>query len=359
MQQAMADATPSDMELLSRARRGDSSATAELYTRHAGAARRLAATYPQAGEPDDLVHGAFERVLNAIDRGAGPDQAFRAYLFVTLRRLAAELAAKNQAEPIPDIPPPVEARVAAQGPNYDPDDRKIVLRAYQSLPDRQQAVLWHTAVEGRPPRELVPMLGASANAVAAMASRARERLREAYLQAHLQVAPPPECEPHRYRLGAFVRDSLSARDKASTEAHVADCDSCRGLVVELADVNQLLVRALHPLFLSSAAAGAAVVGGTLATGAAGGGTGGAAAVAGRALAASRRVAAKARSNPVTTGVVVVAVAALVAALVGLPIGNDRPQLASPAADPAPPAADEPAPDAPAPSPPSPAPVTEP
>jgi RNA polymerase sigma factor (sigma-70 family) len=303
---AMSAATPSDLELLSRARRGDSSAATELYTRHASAARRLAASYPRAGDPDDLVNEAFERVLGALSRGAGPNEAFRAYLFVTLRRIAAEQAARSRDEPIAEVLAPVEAWTAAQGPAFDEADRQIVLTAYQSLPDRQQEVLWHTAVEGRPPRDLASVLGVSANAVAALASRARERLREAYLQAHLQVPPPAECAPHRSRLGAYVRDGLSARDKAATDAHVSDCHSCRVLVVELADVNQLLVRALHPLFLSTAASGAvaATGGGAIA------GSG-----AGRAGAAGRRAMSKAKASPVTVGVVVV-VAALVAALVG-------------------------------------------
>jgi RNA polymerase sigma factor (sigma-70 family) len=317
----MSAATPSDLELLSRARRGDSSAATELYTRHASAARRLAASYPRAGDPDDLVNEAFERVLGALSRGAGPNEAFRAYLFVTLRRIAAEQAARSRDEPIAEVLAPVEAWTAAQGPAFDEADRQIVLTAYQSLPDRQQEVLWHTAVEGRPPRDLASVLGVSANAVAALASRARERLREAYLQAHLQVPPPAECAPHRSRLGAYVRDGLSARDKAATDAHVSDCHSCRVLVVELADVNQLLVRALHPLFLSTAASGAvaATGGGAIA------GSG-----AGRAGAAGRRAMSKAKASPVTVGVVVV-VAALVAALVGVRISDeDGPELASPA-----------------------------
>jgi RNA polymerase sigma factor (sigma-70 family) len=312
----MTEATPSDLELLARARRGDSSATAELYARHAGAARRLAATYPRAGDPDDLVNEAFERVLGALRRGSGPEEAFRAYLFVTLRRVAAEQAARLKDEPMAEVPDPVEAGMARHGPAFDPADRQIILSAYKSLPDRQQAVLWHTAVEGRPPRDLAPVLGVSANAVSALASRAREQLREAYLQAHLQVPPPPNCEPHRSRLGAFVRDGLSARDKSATEAHVEDCHSCRDLVLELYDVNQLLVQALHPLFLSSAAAGAA--------GAAEVGAG----AAGRAGAA-RRAPSKMRSIPVAIAAAVAA-AALVAALVGVRIGDDEPSdLAAP------------------------------
>jgi RNA polymerase sigma factor (sigma-70 family) len=342
----MPDATPSDIDLLARARQGDSSAAAELYVRHAAAARRLASTYRRAGDPDDLVNEAFSRVLGAIDRGAGPEEAFRAYLFVTLRRIAAEQAARYKDEPIAEVPDPVQA-ARVQGPAFDPADRQIVLHAYQSLPDRWQSVLWHTAVEGRPPRDVAPILGVSANAVAALASRAREKLREAYLQAHLQIEPPTECAPHRSRLGAYVRDGLSPRDKAATEAHLDGCGSCHGLVAELADVNQLLVRALQPLFLSASEAAAVAAGGAAAGGALAGG-----------LAAGRRIFTKARSNPTVAGTIAAA-AVVAAALAAIGIGSDSPvpeqaapaeQVEPPPESPATEPVSSPPPEAPAPSP---------
>ena len=58
------------------------------------------------------------------------------------------------------------------------------------------------------------MLGVSANAAAAMSYRAREKLRQAYLQAHLMASPAPDHEPYRSQLGAYVRGGLSARDTA-------------------------------------------------------------------------------------------------------------------------------------------------
>jgi anti-sigma factor RsiW len=92
----------------------------------------------------------------------------------------------------------------------------------------------------------------SANAAAALAYRAREKLRQAYLQAHLLASPHPECEPHRSRLGAYVRGGLSKRDQAATKRHVDNCASCQALVAELSDVNRMLVRSVLPLFPSVA-----------------------------------------------------------------------------------------------------------
>jgi RNA polymerase sigma factor (sigma-70 family) len=297
----------SDAELLAQARQGDEAAFTELYVRHQAAARRLASTYRRAGDPDDLVNESFERILGAIKRGAGPEEAFRAYLFVTLRRLATDRIAHHHDEPVDEVPEPVRSEEAE--PALEVGERELVLAAYESLPERWQAVLWQTAVEGRQPRELAPDFGMSANAAAALAYRAREKLRQAYLQAHLQAAPRPECEPHRSRLGAYVRDGLGRRDRSATEGHVRECAACRGLVMELRDIDRMLVRSVQPYFLAGAA--------TSALAGVAGGAGGAVGAG-----AARRVWTKARSNP---GVAAVAAAAAALA-VGLVVARDGEKL---------------------------------
>jgi RNA polymerase sigma factor (sigma-70 family) len=230
----------SDAELLAHARQGDKAAFGELYVRHRSAARRLASSYRGAGDPDDLVQDAFERVLRALKRGGGPDEAFHAYLFAILRRLAIESIARTRDYPVDEVPEPVKAEARAEP--LDPTERKILINAYGSLPERWQAVLWQTVVKGRQPRELAPALGVSANAAAALAYRAREGLRQAYLQAHLHAAPHPECEPHRSRLGAYVRNGLGGRDRSATETHVSDCAECSAALIELREIDRVLRR---------------------------------------------------------------------------------------------------------------------
>jgi RNA polymerase sigma factor (sigma-70 family) len=257
------------VELLEQVRQGDEAAFTELFARHRAVARRVALTYRCPGDPDDLVNEAFEKVLAAVRRGHGPTDAFRAYLLVTMRRLAADQAGRPRDERLDDVPEAVTA-AAADGP-LDSEERSIVTRAFESLPDRWQAVLWYTAVEGRHPRELAPLLGVSANAVSALAYRAREQLRQAYLQAHLQTWARPQCEPHRSLLGAYVRDGQSRRERAATQRHLDGCATCQSLVIELNEVNSLLVRSILPLFPAAAlanavpaaagAAGAAAAGG--------------------------------------------------------------------------------------------------
>jgi RNA polymerase sigma factor (sigma-70 family) len=253
--------TLTDSDLLDLVRRGDETAFTELYTRHREVAQRMAAVYCRPGEADDLADLAFEKVLGALRRGRGPTGAFRAYLFVTLRRLAAEQAERPRERSLDDLPEPLAAVAAT--PSLDPAEREMITTAFESLPGRWQAVLWHTAVEGRHPRDLASLLGMSANAVSALAYRAREKLRQAYLQAHLQAAPHPQCEPHRSSLGAFVREGQSPRERRATSQHLEQCRSCQALVSELLDVNRLLARAVLPLFAVGSAAklGAAIAGG--------------------------------------------------------------------------------------------------
>ena len=332
----------SDAQLIERARAGADGAVAELYRRHEPAGRRLAASYPRAGAPDDVVHDAFQRILTAIRNGAGPTESFRAYLFVTIRRVAAAQIAAGSDEPLDDLPEGLQPEADQV---IDLTERTIVLDAYGSLPDRMQTVLWQTEVEGRPPRELAPALGMSANAVAALVSRARERLRQAYLQAHLQVPADPGCAPHRQRLGEYVRRDGAGRSRSATADHVAGCAPCAALVAELTDVNRLFARAVLPWFVvpgpALAAAGAAGVGAAGVAAAEAGGLGGAGGAAGgSAISAGmgmrrvgRRVVSKARANPAPAGAVGVAAVVAVAALAVAAIGHDTavPPAAAPPA----------------------------
>src|ERR1700716_4064310 len=78
------DQPPTDAELIAMVRAGDRRAFGPLYERHRAAALRVARLYARdAAAADDLAAEAFTRVLAAIGRGKGPDEAFRAYLYTT------------------------------------------------------------------------------------------------------------------------------------------------------------------------------------------------------------------------------------------------------------------------------------
>ncbi len=243
-------ANDSDAALLDRVRAGDSGAYAELYRRHEPAARRLARQLVRSrAAADDLVSDSFAAVLAALHNGAGPTEAFRPYLLTTLRRRHWR-AARDREEPADPTDGTLDGAV------LDPDgtDGRLMAQAYSRLPERWQLVLWHTEIEGAPPADVAPLVGLSPHATAALAHRAREGLREAYLQAHLQSDTPARCAFTVERLGALVRDNLGRRDRAKADAHLETCPRCRTLRSEMSDLNRSLRSVVAPLVLGAAAA---------------------------------------------------------------------------------------------------------
>jgi RNA polymerase sigma factor (sigma-70 family) len=248
-----------DADLITRARGGDDAAYEALYTRHLDIARHHARLWTrQPADADDLVSEAFLRVLQALRRGNGPDGALLPYLLTTMRRVAIDWTADERRLRLVDGFDPVTDYQEVDDPVIAGLDRSLAAQAFASLSDRWQAVLWYTAVEGAKPAEIATVLGIAPRAVSALAYRAREGLRQAYLQAHItQVAVP--CEPFATQLGEYVRGSLGQGDHAAVSTHLADCQECTAACHELALLNTSLPAFLAPLVVGAAAA-AMVVG---------------------------------------------------------------------------------------------------
>jgi RNA polymerase sigma factor (sigma-70 family) len=241
-------AVPSDADLIARSREGDSAAFSTLYDRHAGAARAAAMSLTKApSDADDLVAEAFTRVLATLRRGGGPQLAFRPYLLTTVRNAYYDRVRRDVKVDAGTAPP--EAVTSAAVDAVTAEDARLVAEAFATLPERWQVVLWHTEVEGRGPAEVAPLLGIAPSAVAALSYRAREGLRQAYLQAHLQAPAPERCREAVSRLGAYVRDGLAERDRRAVDAHLAGCASCRVLLGELQEEATTLRGALLPVLV--------------------------------------------------------------------------------------------------------------
>ncbi|AEI13402.1 sigma-70 family RNA polymerase sigma factor [Cellulomonas gilvus] len=251
----------SDAELIAAVRAGDPTGFAALYERHASAATTVARQYTNdPADADDVVSDAFAAVYGALQRGNGPDEAFRAYLFTVVRRTAAvRREGARKVTPTDDLAT-LEAGTALAGTAEEPTlagfERGVVARAFHSLPERWQAVLWHTEVEELTPAEIAPILGLTANGVAALAYRAREGLRQAYLQQHLRDPLEPGCQGVAGSLGAYVRGGLGTRETGKVEAHLEGCGECRALLLELGDVNHGMRAVIAPLVLGLAGLGA-------------------------------------------------------------------------------------------------------
>ena len=250
----------SDAELITAVRAGDTSAYGVLYERHASAARTVARQYVRSGaDADDVVSDAFARTLSVLQNGGGPDVTFRAYLFTVVRRLSYDLVSGARRTQPTDDERTFESAFGPMASTEDPTlegfERSTVTRAYQDLPERWRAVLWYTEVENLSPAEIAPLLGLTANGVSALAYRAREGLRQAYLQQPLTSVPAEECRTVNALLGSYVRGGLAKRETARVESHLEGCDDCRGLVLELGDVSHGMRAVIAPLVLGVGALG--------------------------------------------------------------------------------------------------------
>ncbi len=250
-----ASATSSDAELISAVRDGDADAYGILYERHSARALRLARQImPAETDADDVVAETFAKVLAAIRGGSGPTEAFVPYLLTAVRRVAFDQA-KGQRRQIPtDDADLIDGAQPFIDPAEATMERALIARAFAELPERWSAVLWHTEVEQARPAEVALMLGISPNSVAALRYRAREGLRQAYLQMHLSAARP-ECQPVAGMLGGYVRGALSRRDAKLVDEHLSRCAVCQAARDELDAINGTMRGMLGPVILGSAAAG--------------------------------------------------------------------------------------------------------
>ncbi|MFJ2771767.1 sigma-70 family RNA polymerase sigma factor [Streptomyces sp. NPDC087300] len=350
-----------DADLIAGMRAGDDSAYEELYRRHAEAVRRYARTCCRdAHTADDLTAEVFARMLQAVRGGSGPEHAVRAYLLTTVRRVAAGWTKSAKREQLVDDFA-VFAAQAARGAEVSDDDtldlgadvramheaeQSMAMQAFRSLPERWQAVLWHTEIEDESPSEVATLFGLDANGTRVLASRAREGLKQAYLQAHVSatLTESEECARYADRLGAYARGGLRTRAERGLRKHLEECAKCRlaaGQIKEVANgIPGVVPIAVIGWFGAAgyAKVAALIGGGTVGAGAAG--AAGAAAAGGSSsggAASGGAAASEGLGAPAKAGIAAsVVVAAGVAAAIALTGGGGKPK-----ADP-PPKAKEPA-----------------
>jgi RNA polymerase sigma factor (sigma-70 family) len=288
----------SDTELIAAVTSFDTAAFAELYERHAVAARNLAAEL--SADPADaeaIVADTFARLHAVLTDAAGPKVALRPYLFTALRWVAhdraggrsssrtaagtAELAADGTA-PIAGAAEPDEtseprsgqataaaAPEAGSGPAGKPGRdlgeplltdpavatlaRSPLYRGFRSLPERHQAVLWHAEIEQTEAGQTAKILGLSPEDVENLASQARQGLREACLGQCLADVTREDCRAALTAVGTSASGQLSGPGRVAAQ-HLGACPDCREAVTELSDLSGSWQRLLGSVFLGAAAA---------------------------------------------------------------------------------------------------------
>lgn len=244
--------TRSDADLITAVRGGDTAAFGLLFERHRDAAERLSRQLTQRGDADDLVSESFMKVLAQLQGGKGPDTAFRAYLLTSIRRLHIDRIRATKRVDVTDEPERLDRGEAFVDTAVAGFEQGAAARAFASLPERWQLALWHVDVEGQRPAEVAPLLGMSANSVSALLYRAREGLRQAFLQFHLTEATSTQCQWTTERLGSHVRDGLGTREATRVDGHLDECRRCMGVYLELREVASDLRGVLGPILLGGA-----------------------------------------------------------------------------------------------------------
>ncbi|MGW7068011.1 sigma-70 family RNA polymerase sigma factor [Streptomyces sp. NPDC054855] len=336
---------PADSDLITRMRAGDDTAYEELYRRHAEAVRRYARTCCRdAHTADDLTAEVFARMLQAVRGGSGPEHAVRAYLLTTVRRVAAGWTKSAKREQLVEDFAVFAAQASRSSEVSDDDtldlgadvramheaEQSMAMQAFRSLPERWQAVLWHTEVEDESPSDVATLFGLDANGTRVLAKRAREGLKEAYLQAHVSttLTADEECARYADRLGAYARGSLRTRAERGLRKHLEECAKCRlaaGQIKEVASgIPGVVPIAVIGWF---GAAGYAKVAALVGGGAASAGAAGAAAASGGSSggAAGGGAAAEGLGAPAKAGIAAAVVVAAAAVALALTAGGDKPK----------------------------------
>lgn len=245
----------SDVALVEAARGGSREAYAVLWSRHVNAGLGFARSYSRNGSPEDLVSEAFTRIFSTIRKGGGPTGAFRAYLIASIRNIAIAWSRSGRHESNFEDFDLLEGADSAEAQALSALENSITSKAFSSLPARWQEVLWYSEIERLARADIAVLLGMKPNAVSQLMFRAREGLRAAWIQAHLNAETlEPEHKEIVELLGARARGTLSRRDARTVNDHVETCASCLIMAEEADRVGARLAFVILPIVAGVAGA---------------------------------------------------------------------------------------------------------
>ncbi|AXI78328.1 ricin-type beta-trefoil lectin domain protein [Peterkaempfera bronchialis] len=215
----------------------------ELRRRHLPpvlAYARICARDSHAAE--QLATDAFNRAAQAVQAAGGPKHAWRHQLLMLVQRTAAGWATTTRrARLAPDFAAWLDS-TASDAPEARPDLpalelRSPMLRGFRALPERTQAVLWHSVVEEDDDTETGRLLGLEPQSVPYLREKAREAYRDAYLQAHAEYGAAEECRGFSGLVEAAARRS-GVHQNEDLDRHLAACPRCSRLLIDLVGISE-------------------------------------------------------------------------------------------------------------------------
>lgn len=203
-----------------------------------------------------MVAEAFAAIWEQLQRGVGPSDGFRPYLFGVARNITAK-SYRTCRQRVTNLEIAEEVPAENQVTMALCEDERDVIAAFRELPERWRAVLWLTEVEEVPRRRVAEQLGLTPNGVSVMMRRAKEGLRLAWL--HRQLPEHPACEHATIGelLQKYVRGRLSSERTSELRAHLSSCDDCATLLADIRIEDRRLGgrRDLTPLLIGAVTLG--------------------------------------------------------------------------------------------------------
>jgi RNA polymerase sigma factor (sigma-70 family) len=193
-------------ELTDLVRSGEIVHYGQLFESHLARASQLARRYAgDLSNADDLVSCAFEKILMALVRGAGPsDDSFAAYLYTVIRNEVASRAHEEQRERLliehlQSAPPVEDYWDHLVSRSRDSLFVAMALKVFSQLHPRHRTVLHMTTVNHEPKSAVCDALKTTPNGADALAYRARKELRRRFCEERHNVTYRATRENHGLR----------------------------------------------------------------------------------------------------------------------------------------------------------------
>lgn len=235
---------------------------AELYrTRNHQLVEYATSLTGSAPAARDLVAEAHFRVWRRLRAGHEVDSV-PAYLTTTVRNLASSLGRAQHEiahdwRELPHDAASLAASLAETGAAATGTQRpvrasrvEVLTRVLDQLPERWTSALWYAEVEDLPMEAVGARIGASTSTASAELTRARERVREAFLRNQGGTPVDEACAGYWELLPAVVRGMASARKTRRIAQHTQECEDCRARLVVLTEANSRLPLILGPALLT-------------------------------------------------------------------------------------------------------------
>ncbi|MEW2400822.1 ricin-type beta-trefoil lectin domain protein [Streptomyces sp. NPDC046862] len=195
----------------------------ELLTLHGKPVLDYAAlcTGPSPGAADRLAGQAFWNTYGDAASHADATFPWRLRLLTAVLDTAREWKADDRRSTLhPDL---LDRAGGAGG-------RSLVLHAFRNLPERAQALLWHTEVEAEDIEAVASLLDAEPSLL--NPERARTLLRDKCVQAHLDLADDERCRRHNRLIDVHARPGSGETVPPALE-HLDGCAYCGAAAEQL------------------------------------------------------------------------------------------------------------------------------